>query len=422
MAGTNNSCNYRPTQYNVQTGGASGTLNNVAPSSTSGVPVISQGASSQPIFGTAVVAGGGTGDTSFTAYAPVCGGTTTTAALQSASTGISTSGYVLTSNGASSLPTFQAGTGFTSLNVQKFTTSGTYTPTTNMLYCVAEVVGGGAGGASVSSTYGGGGGGGAYVKGTYSSSTIGASQSVTIGAGGSAGSSGGNTSFGALITSNGGSGGSAAGLNGGAGGAGGTGTGGSYAVSGTAGGIGYVGGNGSLYGISGYGGQAGGLSGSAQLVFSNGNTNGNTGVSYGGGGSGAVGAGAGSATGGSGAGGIIIVTEYVWSVPASLPVWSDQSSNFNAVGGNGYFVTGTTTATLPGSPLEGATIMFAVDSTSVLTITANTGQYIRLGTAISASAGTCANNARGDSIELVFRSSDSVWLAVPGTQGIWSIT
>lgn len=50
---------------------------------------------------------GGTGDTSFTAYAPVCGGTSTTAPLQSAATGISNSGYVLTSNGAAALPSFQ---------------------------------------------------------------------------------------------------------------------------------------------------------------------------------------------------------------------------------------------------------------------------------------------------------------------------
>lgn len=55
------------TQYNVITGAStSSTLNNVAPSATSGVPLISQGSSAQPIFGTAVVAGGGTGATSLT--------------------------------------------------------------------------------------------------------------------------------------------------------------------------------------------------------------------------------------------------------------------------------------------------------------------------------------------------------------------
>lgn len=51
---------------------------------------------------------GGTGDSSFTAYAPLVGGTTTTGALQSASTGLSSSGFVLTSNGSSAVPSFQA--------------------------------------------------------------------------------------------------------------------------------------------------------------------------------------------------------------------------------------------------------------------------------------------------------------------------
>lgn len=96
------------TQYNTLIGGASNAISSVAPSATSGVPLISQGSSSNPAYGTAVVAGGGTGATSLTAYAPVCGGTTSTGAVQSASTGISTSGFILTSTGSSSLPTFQA--------------------------------------------------------------------------------------------------------------------------------------------------------------------------------------------------------------------------------------------------------------------------------------------------------------------------
>lgn len=56
----------------------------------------------------AQVAKGGTGIATTTAYAPICGGTTATGAMQAASTGLSTSGYVLTSNGASALPSFQA--------------------------------------------------------------------------------------------------------------------------------------------------------------------------------------------------------------------------------------------------------------------------------------------------------------------------
>lgn len=54
------------TQYNVLVGGASNAVANVAPSATSGVPLVSGGSSANPSFGTAVVAGGGTGATTLT--------------------------------------------------------------------------------------------------------------------------------------------------------------------------------------------------------------------------------------------------------------------------------------------------------------------------------------------------------------------
>jgi hypothetical protein len=58
------------------------------------------------------VAEGGSGvATHTTAYAPLAAGTTATGATQVCSTGLSTSGFVLTSTGASSLPSFQAPTG-----------------------------------------------------------------------------------------------------------------------------------------------------------------------------------------------------------------------------------------------------------------------------------------------------------------------
>ena len=50
---------------------------------------------------------GGTKKASFTAYTPICGGTSTTGALQSVAS-IGSSGQILMSNGASNLPTFQA--------------------------------------------------------------------------------------------------------------------------------------------------------------------------------------------------------------------------------------------------------------------------------------------------------------------------
>jgi len=50
------------------------------------------------------VANGGTGLTSLTTYAPLCGGTGTTANIQQATTGFSTAGNVLTSQGAAAVP------------------------------------------------------------------------------------------------------------------------------------------------------------------------------------------------------------------------------------------------------------------------------------------------------------------------------
>jgi hypothetical protein len=53
-----------------------------------------------------IVANGGSGRASATAYAVICGGTTSTSAHQSIAS-VGSSGQVLTSNGAAALPTFQ---------------------------------------------------------------------------------------------------------------------------------------------------------------------------------------------------------------------------------------------------------------------------------------------------------------------------
>ncbi len=106
MATTINPSDQTITQYNIQTGGASNLLNNVAPSATSGVPVISQGAASQPIFGTALVAGGGTGQTTLTNHGVLVGAAT--AAITQLSAG--SAGQVLQSGGASADPAYSTAT------------------------------------------------------------------------------------------------------------------------------------------------------------------------------------------------------------------------------------------------------------------------------------------------------------------------
>lgn len=107
------------------------------------------------------------------------------------------------------------------LSVQRFMTGGTYTytPTPGMKRARVIVIGAGGAGAGIPNTFvgywsiGGGGGSGAISGRIFTSAEIGASQVVTVGAGGVSNSgvsavNGGTSSFGTLITCPGGGGGS----------------------------------------------------------------------------------------------------------------------------------------------------------------------------------------------------------------------
>ena len=112
------------------------------------------------------------------------------------------------------------------------------------------------------------------------------------------------------------------------------------------------------------------------------------------------------------------------ALPFTQMPWTDESSSWNALVGNGYFGTmaSTATATLPASPSQGNIIAFEVDSSAgILTIQANTGQSIVIGKAASASAGVAVSNFNGDSVTLVYRSSDASWRAI-SVIGTWSVT
>jgi len=106
-----------------------------------------------------------------------------------------------------------------------FQASGTFIVPTDITKIRVRVLGAGGGGKN----NGSGGGGGGYCDGIFTV-TPGASYTVTVGAGGTAGASptaGGTTSFGALLSATGGA-------AGGAGAAGGTGTGGDFQATGGA--------------------------------------------------------------------------------------------------------------------------------------------------------------------------------------------
>jgi len=139
------------------------------------------------------VANGGTGRASQTAYAVLCGGTTTTAAQQSIAS-VGTTGQVLTSNGAGALPTFQAATGsaIATMDVKTSGSSTAWTIPAGVTKVRITVVGGGGSGAVDGSGGGGGAGGGAAIK-VLTGLTPGNTLTYTVGAGGTTSSTTGGT-------------------------------------------------------------------------------------------------------------------------------------------------------------------------------------------------------------------------------------
>ena len=186
-------------------------------------------------------------------------------------------------------------------NVVGFTSGGTFIVPTNVTRIKVEVWGGGGGGGNASSTptHGGGGGGaGGYAFNVFNV-TPGASFTVTVGGGSTAGVSGTSSGFGALISAAGGGAGGAGGSSGGLGGSGGT-TGGAIAP--------FVGSPGDAGNNSGTG--AGGNGGSAfGDIGGTGGWGSATGVNQSANGPGAGGAGgvSPSGTGGSGGFGLVVV-------------------------------------------------------------------------------------------------------------------
>ena len=139
-----------------------------------------------------------------------------------------TAGQVLTSQGAGGLPTYQdaAAAGGGGGDFQRFNSSGTWNkPDLDAASRVLIKVwgGGGAGRKGGSNNYGGG-GGGAYSERWMLLSELGASETVTVGAGGAgvtaantSGATGGTSSFGSHVSAYGGAGGSSTGGGGGGG-------------------------------------------------------------------------------------------------------------------------------------------------------------------------------------------------------------
>jgi hypothetical protein len=212
--------------------------------------------------------------------------------------------------------------------VTKFTSSGTYTADSSLVFAVIECVGGGGGGGGSAGTSanfyaGAGGGSGSYSRVVASAATIGASQSVTIGTGGTGGagattgSAGNDTSVGSLCVGKGGSGGSggsnAVAPNPGAGGVAGT---GDVTVIGQPGSPGYYNSSNDAIKAS-FGGGGSSVLGAGAMAsdafLGNLCTAGVTATGAGGGGSGGNCTNTTNTTsGGDGASGVVIVTEFLY--------------------------------------------------------------------------------------------------------------
>lgn len=177
--------------------------------STSGVPALSQPAFTD-ISGTVTATQGGTGQSSYsTGDLPYASSSAAISKLA-----IGTTGQVLTVSGG--LPAWGSAAGS---NQQIFTTAGTatWTKPSSGRVVIAQCWGaGGSGGRSGSSAGAGGGGGGAYVEFQFLISSLSATETVTVGAGGASttsnggGNGGGNSSFGTHLIAYGGGGGGAA--------------------------------------------------------------------------------------------------------------------------------------------------------------------------------------------------------------------
>jgi hypothetical protein len=127
---------------------------------------------------------------------------------------------------------------------------------------------------------------------------------------------------------------------------------------------------------------------------------------------------------------VVIGTDGQLGSAAATPsmVWTTETVNGNIAVNHGYTANkaGRLDLTLPATAAEGDVIAFANLNTAVgLRIVQNANQYIRIGSAVSATgiAGYIETTAIGDSIVLrcIVAGASTAWFAIGGPQGNWTV-
>jgi|SRR6185295_4438528 len=104
------------------------------------------------------------------------------------------------------------------------------------------------------------------------------------------------------------------------------------------------------------------------------------------------------------------------------PPFSQVGASATSVLNSGEFVTAAVTRTLPatGGVTDGDLVIYYCTTAGALVVTGNTGQTIRIGSAVSSSAGTATSTAIGDSLTLRFDATAVSWRAV-SVVGNWTL-
>lgn len=99
-------------------------------------------------------------------------------------------------------------------------------------------------------------------------------------------------------------------------------------------------------------------------------------------------------------------------------IWTDHAISASVLSDSGSFSTASVTLTTPASPANGDVLKFVNMFGASLIVTAAGTQLIRVMGSISSAGGTQTSTVIGDSLDLVYQSSSTTWVAI-ATNGNW---